>query len=161
MGERWNKIAFFVRSSLVDARPAYYTNVFQPSLYARRIQILLVEDDEPDAYLIRRALAGNPRVREVILAENGVEALQLIDRGEVSPDLAIVDLHMPRKNGFELMHDFAIRDGARFPSVVLTSSASGADALRAAHCGAVEFVTKPDTVEKLAVALDRAIFNAV
>ena len=110
-------------------RPAYYTNVFQPSLYARRIQILLVEDDEPDAYLHSAALwPAIPGLERLSWRRMGVEALQLIDRGEVSPDLAIVDLHMPRKNGFELMHDFAIRDGARFPSVVLTSSASGADA---------------------------------
>jgi CheY-like chemotaxis protein len=113
------------------------------------LQILLVEDDAADAYLIRRALAKNPCVAEVVLAEDGVEALELIDRGWVSPDLAIVDLHMPRKDGFALLRDFGQRESAQFPSVVLTSSKSNKDTLRATKRGAVEFVTKPKTEEQL------------
>ena len=87
--------------------------------------MLLVEDDDADAYLIRRALAKNPRIGEVVLAHDGVAALELINKGAVSPDLAIVDLHMPRKDGFALLRDFAAMEGVKFPSVVLTSSRGG------------------------------------
>jgi CheY-like chemotaxis protein len=124
------------------------------------LQVLLVEDDEADAYLIRRALAKNPWVAEVVLAEDGVEALELLDKGRVSPDLAIVDLHMPRKDGLVLLRDFATRVSAQFPSVMLTSSKSSKDALRATKRGAVEFITKPKTERQLAVALNRAIHDA-
>ncbi len=122
-----------------------------------RLQILLVEDDEADAYLIRRALARNPRVGEVVLAEDGVEALELFDRQWISPDLAIVDLQLPRKDGHALLKDLARRSAARFPSIVLSSSKSARDALRATQNGAVEFVTKPKSEEQLKAILDRAI----
>ena len=69
----------------------------------QRLRVLLVEDDDADAYLIRRALAKNPRIGEVVLAHDGVAALELINKGVVNPDLAIVDLHMPRKDGFALL----------------------------------------------------------
>jgi CheY-like chemotaxis protein len=124
---------------------------------APKLRVLLVEDDEADAYLIRRALAGNPRIGEVVRVQDGIEALELIDNGTVKPDLAIVDLHMPRKDGFALLREFATRETARFPSVVLTSSRAGADALRSRMRGAVEFLTKPNSAKKLSAALDRVV----
>jgi len=139
----------------------HYIDIFPPAPHSRILKILLVEDDEPDIYLINRALEANPRVGEVVVAEDGLKALELIDNGWVYPDLAIVDLHMPRKDGFALLRDFAARNRRPFPSVILTSSASGADAHRAMHCGAVEFITKPDTPAKLSAALDRVIYNAL
>jgi two-component system chemotaxis sensor kinase CheA len=121
---------------------------------SKRLQILLVEDDEADVYLIRRSLARNPRVREVVLAENGVD---LIDRGGVKPDLALIDLNMPRKDGFALLRDFTTRASAQFPSVVLTSSRARADVVRCLGRGAVAFLTKSKTVGEMAAELDRLI----
>lgn len=121
------------------------------------LQILLVEDDEADAYLIKNALNNNSRISCVVHAKDGVEALEMLENGMASPDLAIVDLHMPRKNGFSLLLDFAAADHARFPSVVLTSSRSGADALRSRKRGAGAVVVKPNTMQKLTCALDELI----
>lgn len=92
-----------------------------------------------------------------MLAEDSVEALELFDRKLVSPDLAIVDLHLPRKDGLALMKDFAKRKYARLPFMVLTSSKANKEAVRAFKRGAIEFVTKPKTEELLAAALDRVI----
>jgi len=122
-----------------------------------RLKILLVEDDEADAYLIRRASESNENVAEVVLAQDGVEAIELVERGVLKPDLAFVDLHMPRKDGFALLRDLAVDDSSPFPVVVLTSSRSGADVLRSMKRGAALFVTKPRTQEEIAAALDRAI----
>jgi two-component system, chemotaxis family, response regulator Rcp1 len=121
------------------------------------LRILVVEDDAADAYLIRRALKAIPRVAEVVLAEDGIEALDLIERGAVKPDLAFVDLRMPRKDGFALLRDLAFSEGAKFPAVVLTSSKSGEDTMRSKKRGAIQFVTKPRTEQKLAAALGRVI----
>jgi CheY-like chemotaxis protein len=122
-----------------------------------KLKILLVEDDEGDAYLIISALSDNPRVESVVVAKNGDEALELIDRGAVKPDLALIDLHMPRKDGLALLTHLALRKGDWFPSVVLTSSRLKADALRSQTRGAVGFVTKPMSVAKLKEALNREI----
>jgi CheY-like chemotaxis protein len=130
---------------------------YAPGTRKKKLRVLLVEDDAADAYLIRRALRTNPRVAEVVLAENGVEALDLIERGAIKPDVAFVDLRMPRKDGFALLRDFAMHDFAKFPSVVLTSSKSGEDTVRSKKRGAIQFVTKPRTEQKLAAALGRVI----
>jgi CheY-like chemotaxis protein len=157
MSDVSRKIVSNIEEPSIDEAAQY----FDPRLVTPGLTILLVEDDEPDAYLISRALANNPRVAKVVVAEDGVRALELIDSGSVRPDLAIVDLHMPRKDGFALVKDFAAKERRQFPSVILTSSASRADAYRATDCGAVQFITKPDTTEKLAAALDCMVYSAL
>lgn len=127
---------------------------------SQNLQILLVEDDDADAYLIRRALAANPRVGTIVRARDGVEALDLIDNCGLRPDLAILDLQMPRKNGFSLLVELEARVTVDFPSVVFTSSKSGADSLRSRKRGATMFVTKPKRLEKLAEALDNVLAAA-
>src|SRR5580693_6340644 len=98
-----------------------------PTSEVTRLKVLLVEDDEANAYLIRRVLAKNYWVGEIVLAADGIEALELFDRGLVSPDLAIVDLHLPYRDGLAVMKDFATRGAAQFPFIVLTSSKASKD----------------------------------
>jgi CheY-like chemotaxis protein len=158
MNKTWRKFVSMAKNPSAAERPLRYFDLFPCT---SKLNILLVEDDEPDIYLISQALASNPRVGDVVVAEDGVKALELIDKGWVRPHLAIVDLHMPRKDGFALLRGFAASQNGGFPSVILTSSASKEDANRAMHCGAVEFITKPSTPLQLAAALERAIDNAV
>ena len=129
----------------------------EPNRLPNRLRVLLVEDDDADVYLIRRALSEIPRVTEVRVARDGLEALELIDTWSAGPDLAIVDLKMPRKDGFALLREFAARKSTTFPSVVLTSSKAGADVYRAKKRGAAEFVTKPNGLEKLKTTLGSVI----
>jgi len=132
----------------------------KPKLGAPRtkaLRVLLVEDDEADLYLVQRALDDVPSVGEVTVARDGVEALNLINRWSSPPDLAIVDLRMPHKDGFELLGDLASRTYVRFPAVVLSSSRESADIRRAKKRGAVQFLTKPNSVQKLTWALQDVI----
>ncbi|HKT54081.1 MAG TPA: response regulator [Caulobacteraceae bacterium] len=122
--------------------------------------ILVVEDDAADAYLISRVLERQPGVAKVIRACDGVEALDLVESGRANPDLAFIDLHMPRKNGFNLLAAFGGRTELNFPMVVLTSSTAPTDAIRSRLRGAIRVVTKPDTVEELETVL-RATITAV
>jgi CheY-like chemotaxis protein len=117
------------------------------------IRVLVVEDDEADAWLLRQVLKNDPRIGEVVHTRDGVEALEALEDGSFRPDLAIVDLQMPKKNGFSLLLELAVRDKAAFPIVVLTSSRHGADAVRARMRGAERFITKPNSLEKLAEVL--------
>ncbi len=129
----------------------------EPAGPQKRLRVLLVEDDDADVYLIRRALGEIPRVAEVRVARDGIQALELIDTWSAGPDLAIVDLKMPRRDGFALLRDFAARKPLTFPAVVLTSSKAGADIYRAKKRGAAEFLTKPNGLEKLRNALSEVI----
>ena len=119
--------------------------------------VLIVEDDDADAYLIECALAAIPNVASVIRATDGVEALHLVDVGAVHPDLALIDLHMPRKSGFHLLVDFASRRDPCFPMVVLTSSTAPIDAMRSRLRGAARVLTKPATLEELTDILSATI----
>jgi CheY-like chemotaxis protein len=140
-------------ASPIDPVPAH------PPARPHGLQVLLVEDDEADAYLIKQALEGNPRVGLVVVAANGVDALDLVENGRFVPDLAFVDLHMPLKDGFALLTQFALRRGVWFPSIVLTSSRLRADELRSQTRGAIGFVTKPMSQAKLREALNREILR--
>jgi CheY-like chemotaxis protein len=122
-----------------------------------RLCILVVEDDEADAYLISRALSDNPAVGRVVHAHDGIEALAMVERGEVIPDLAFVDLRMPRMDGLGLLVAFASRTKGHFPAVVLTSSAAPKDAVRGRLRGAIRVVTKPDTVTELCFVLNAIV----
>jgi two-component system response regulator len=119
--------------------------------------VLVVEDDDADVYLIHRALADNPAIGAIVLARDGIEALALIDRGVVAPDLALIDLHMPRMDGFGLLFAFAGRPEPKFPMVVLTSSSSPGDAVRSRLRRAIRVVTKPDTITEMYAVLKTTI----
>lgn len=149
------QIAAFAQANLAPG-PSQTINLSGFSAIPR-LKVLLVEDDEPDAYLISQVLEDHPRVREVMIAEDGVKALELVKCGWFNPDLAIVDIHMPRKDGFTLLEDFAAVAGPRFPSLILTSSRARTDAWQAMHYGAIEFLTKSPSRKQLAAELDRVI----
>jgi CheY-like chemotaxis protein len=146
-----------IATSLAESGTLNQFTLLTRTRYLPGLQVLLVEDDEADAYLIRNALAKNPRVSDVVLAQDGDEALDLFDRHRVFPDLAFVDLRMPRKNGLAFLKEIGTRPSARFPCAVLTSSKSGKDAMRARSRGAIEFVTKPKGEPELKTELDRII----
>ncbi|HVY87197.1 MAG TPA: response regulator [Caulobacterales bacterium] len=121
----------------------------------RPLQVLVVEDDEADAYLIERALARHPRIERLVRAVDGVAALDALARG-FKPDFAIIDLQMPRKNGFSLLVELGCLDRA-FPCIVLTSSTARTDWVRSKLRGAGDVLTKPDNVEALRELLDEAL----
>jgi CheY-like chemotaxis protein len=119
--------------------------------------VLVAEDDEADAYLICGALARLSRVDKVVRVSDGFEALRMVEQAEVAPDLALIDLQMPRKGGLSLLLALAERPGPGFPLVVLTSSKAPVDAMRSRLRGAVRVISKPDTTEALQAELAAAI----
>jgi CheY-like chemotaxis protein len=121
------------------------------------LKVLMVEDNEADAYLIERALRSHPRVGEIVHVRDGVQAVELIDAQQFQPDLALLDLQMPRKDGFRLLLELSLGAKADFPKVVLSSSRGGADRVRARIRGSAQFVTKPNSLEKMTEALGEVI----
>lgn len=124
---------------------------------AEGLQILVVEDDAADAYLIKCALANNPRVGSIRRVTDGVQALRMIEEGDATPDVAIIDLQMPRMDGFKFLVELACRKQHAFPKIVLTSSMARADLVRSRLRGADRVLTKPDTLKELEVMLSHAL----
>lgn len=112
--------------------------------------ILLVEDNPGDIRLTQEAFRENRISNNLHVVTDGVEALDFLHkRGEYSdaprPDLILLDLNLPRKNGVEFMRELheEAPDLARIPIIVLTSSKSTEDIVKSYDLRANAYLTKP------------------
>ncbi|HRI51474.1 MAG TPA: response regulator [Pseudomonadota bacterium] len=128
----------------------------------RPIHILLVEDNAGDVRLTREALKEGKVGNSLTVAPDGIEALAILRQegryaGEARPDLILLDLNLPKKDGREVLAE--IKDNPtlkRIPVVVLTTSKAEEDILRTYDLHANCYITKPVDFEKF-VAVVRSI----
>lgn len=119
------------------------------NLTPRPIEILLVEDSPGDVTLTVEALRDARVANNLHVARDGEEALRFLRReGEFAdrprPDLILLDLNMPRKDGREVLADLKADDELkRIPVVVLTTSQSEDDVAAAYNLSANCYVAKP------------------
>ena len=115
----------------------------------RPIEILLVEDNPGDVLLTREAMKEAKVANQLSVVPDGVEALAFL-RQEAAyadvarPDIILLDINLPRKNGFEVLTEIKNdADLRRIPVVMLTTSESEQDILTAYDHHANAYVTKP------------------
>lgn len=114
------------------------------------IDVLIVEDDPQDAELIVDALKRQHLEARSYVARDGVEALDILfgSRAVAPPRLILLDLKLPKVDGFEVLRRIKNDDRMRYtPVVVLTSSAMDNDVKRAYALGANSYVIKPSRYE--------------
>lgn len=128
----------------------------------RPIEILLVEDNPGDARLTEEALREG-RIRNTLHhAHDGVEALDFLKRkggfaNAPRPDLILLDLNLPRKDGREVLSELKRDPVLRLiPVVVLTTSEAEQDILRTYELHANCYITKPVDLDKF-MTIVRAI----
>jgi CheY-like chemotaxis protein len=128
----------------------------QPS---KPIEILLVEDNPGDVRLTRESLYDARIHNNMIVASDGLEAMACLRReGEYAeatrPDLILLDLNLPRMNGFEVLNEIK-EDPAlkRIPVVVLTTSQAEQDIIQSYDLYANAYVTKPVDLEQFVKVL--------
>lgn len=110
--------------------------------------VLAVDDSQIDRGIMKKAL--EPLGIKVIEASNGVEALNIIKSGEHSIDGMLIDIEMPRMDGYTLAAE--IRKYAKYrnlPLIAVTSRTSKSDRLRGVEVGMTEYITKPYSYEYL------------
>jgi CheY-like chemotaxis protein len=119
----------------------------------RVINILLVDDDELDQMEVKRTLAKKNIVCRLKIAKNGEEALRLLNE-KVSenytglPDIILLDLNMPKMNGFEFLRKIKGNNAWKDIKVfMLTTSEEREDKYTAAALGVSGFITKPLKLE--------------
>ncbi len=118
-------------------------------------KILLVEDNPDDVTLTMRALKSNNITNEVVVANDGAQALDyLFGAGgsagpEELPAVVLLDLKLPKVNGLEVLQRIRADEGTRLlPVVILTSSDEERDVIQGYSLGANSYVRKPvDFVE--------------
>lgn len=111
-------------------------------------RVLVVDDEEPARRLLAEYLRGQPGWQVVAEAKNGLEALQLAKQHQ--PELLLLDVQMPKLDGFEVLCLLA-------PEIaVIFTTAFDEYAVRAFEVHAVDYLLKPFSAERLAQALARA-----
>jgi CheY-like chemotaxis protein len=106
----------------------------------KQLEVLLIEDNPGDAFMVRLVLAESQTSVKVHLARDGMEALLMLASESVRPDLIIVDLNLPNISGHQVMERFRQNE---IPMVVFSSSWDEQDRRRSLALGAREFVRKP------------------
>lgn len=119
--------------------------------------ILLVEDNARDEALTLRALKKSNIVNDVVVARNGVEALDyLFGTGayegrdlSVLPQIVLLDLKLPKIDGLQVLQRIRENEGTkRLPVVIFTSSSEEEDLLKSYNLGANSYVRKPVDFEQ-------------
>jgi chemotaxis family two-component system response regulator Rcp1 len=116
---------------------------------ARPIEILLVDDDSGDVLLLMEALRENNLSNTLRVVKDGVEAMAYLRCEQpyeeaVRPDVVLLDLNLPRKDGREVLADIKQDPALRsIPVVILTTSTSEADIVCAYELHANLYVNKP------------------
>lgn len=120
----------------------------------RVINILLVEDDSLDQMEVERTLQRKNILHKLKIAKNGEEALALLNQSvenevfQGKPDIILLDLNMPKMNGFEFLGNIKNNDYLKDIKVfVLTTSDEREDKIQAKSLGISGFITKPLKLE--------------
>jgi CheY-like chemotaxis protein len=122
--------------------------------YFKPIEILLVEDNPGDVRLTRESLYDARIHNNMIVASDGLEAMACLRREGTyadanRPDLILLDLNLPRMNGFEVLNEIKEDpDLKRIPVVVLTTSQAEQDIIQSYNLYANAYVTKPVDLEQ-------------
>jgi two-component system, chemotaxis family, response regulator Rcp1 len=126
---------------------------------ATPIEILLVEDNLGDMRLTEEALKEGKVYNNLHWAKDGVEAIEFLKRQgkhehAPRPDIILLDLNLPRKDGREVLEEIKTDDDLKqIPVVVLTTSKAEEDVLRSYALHANCYVTKPVDLEKFIVVV--------
>ena len=118
------------------------------------MNILLIEDAEPDVFLVREALKTAGLNFELSVLDDGEKAIEFIDRLDANhaddcPQLVLLDLNLPKRSGDQILdymrHSQRCKD---IPVVVVTSSDSPRDRAAAARLGATRYFRKPSRLDE-------------
>lgn len=128
-------------------------------MQTRDINILLVDDDDVDAEMVIRGFRNSRIGNEITVAEDGIQALEILrENGQGSfskPYIVLLDLNMPRMNGFdfldELRRDDTLRDSIVF---VLTTSKADVDRTRCYEKNVAGYIVKSEVGPSFAKAVD-------
>ena len=110
----------------------------------RKNVVLLVEDSPDHAFLIKRAISAAIQDLKIQWAKDGEEAVEFIIKRGLKPDLILLDIKMPRMNGFEVLRVLKGNKETKYiPIVILSTSANEKDVSRAYSLGTNCYITKP------------------
>ncbi|MBT8325835.1 MAG: response regulator [Winogradskyella sp.] len=125
----------------------------------KKLKILLIEDDMIEVMKLNRTITSLKLQHEIIEANNGEEALTILEKKSNLPDIILLDLNMPKLNGIEFLSILKNNDQLKhIPTVILTTSSNKKDLKECFEIGVSGYVLKPlkydDYVAKVSKILD-------
>lgn len=121
------------------------------------ISVVMVDDDSEDVFSVRKALGNAELDIEFDAIDSGAKFLEQLNQSESpDPDLVLLDINMPRMNGYEVLS--ALKDTKKWQDItviMLSTSNSEADRRKALELGATEFVTKPHSQADMTVLMQK------
>jgi CheY-like chemotaxis protein len=128
----------------------------EPTLL-KPVHILLADDDEDDRFLTREAFRLHFPASRMSFVEDGEELMDFLthsgpytDTNHALPDLILLDLNMPRRDGREALRQIKTSEAMRhIPVLILTTSDADEDVERSYYNGANSFITKPTSFQRL------------
>lgn len=116
-----------------------------------KLTILIADDDPDDRMFLEEALLKNGFTHTIEFVEDGEQLMDFLRRpGQMLPNLLMLDLNMPRKNGFQALQEIKADPLLRrLPVVVMTTSAADEDVTRSYDLGVNSFITKPFNFSRL------------
>ena len=121
---------------------------------SKPVEVLIVEDNEGDVRLIKEAFAGSKADGRFSVVNDGEEALDyLYRRGKFElstrPDLILLDLNLPRLNGFDVLSDVKSNPVLQqIPVVIFSSSTSDNDVVKSYDLKANSYISKPSDFDE-------------
>ncbi|GAB1855963.1 response regulator [Flavobacteriaceae bacterium MHTCC 0001] len=108
------------------------------------LNILLIEDDIIEVMKLNRTISKLGLPHKIVEANNGEEALQILNKKEELPDIILLDLNMPKLNGIEFLNILKKDDVLKYiPTIILTTSSNQKDLLECYKIGIAGYVLKP------------------
>lgn len=110
----------------------------------KKLTILLIEDDQIEIMKFNRILTKIDSEHEIIEANNGEDALNILSNKEALPSLILLDLNMPKVNGIEFLKILKNDEALKYiPTVILTTSNNYKDMLECYKIGIAGYMVKP------------------
>ena len=120
--------------------------------------VFIADDDEDDRFLLQFAFQELGLDSTLTFANDGLDLLRLLLDSEVSPALIILDINMPRLDGFETLKVLRSKKAYQAtPIVMLTTSVQESDRQHARDLGASAYLIKPSTIEELKKTVFRLV----
>ena len=143
-----------VKASLPAANSE--AQISQEKTKASDYKVMIVDDSKTDRMIMRKAL--EPMGVSLVEASDGQEALNILKSGEHNFDAMLVDIEMPRMDGYSLATEIKKYNKYKnLPLIAVTSRTGKSDRMRGVESGMIEYITKPYSADYLASVVQRNV----
>lgn len=124
----------------------------------KTLKVLLIEDDIIEVMKLNRAISSLKLGHKIVEANNGEEALEILQKKAEIPDIILLDLNMPKISGIEFLTILKEDDVLKYiPTIILTTSSNQNDLLECYKIGIAGYILKPLRYEDYVFKIEKLL----